>query len=151
MGILDGSVPKPPKTIEVVKADNKKEVVNNPEHDSWIAKDQQLLSYLLNSLTKDALAPVATATTAYEAWTRLETMFSANSKARVANLRVQLATLKKGGMTTAAYFNKMCSIKDELAAVGKIVEDEEMITYIANGLDYEYNPLSLLFFALPGP
>ena len=59
MGILDGSVSEPAKTIEVDKV-GKKENVHNPEYDSWIAKDQQLLSYLLNSLTKEALAPVAT-------------------------------------------------------------------------------------------
>jgi hypothetical protein len=44
MGILDGPVPEPPKSLEVAKAD-KKEIVHNPEYDSWIAKDQQLLSY----------------------------------------------------------------------------------------------------------
>jgi len=138
MGILDGSVSEPPKTIEVDKA-GKKENVHNPEYDSWIAKDQQLLSYLLNSLTKEALAPVATATTSAEAWKALEQMFSAHSRARVANLRMKLATLKKGSMSSSVYFTKMCSIKDELATVGKIVDDDEMIQYILARLDFEYN------------
>ena len=62
-------------------------------------------------------------------------------KARVSNLRMQLANLKKGNMTTAAYFNKMTSIRDELAAVGKAVDDEEMVQFIMNGLDFDYNPL----------
>ena len=67
-------------------------------------------------------------------------MFSAQSRARVTNLRMQLANLKKGGMTTAAYFNKMRSIKDELAAAGKPVNDDEVVSHILNGLDYDYNP-----------
>ena len=53
-GYLDGSFPKPAKTLKVVKADNKKEVVPNLEYASWVAKDQKLLSYLLNSLTNYA-------------------------------------------------------------------------------------------------
>ena len=43
-------------------------------------------------------------------------------------------------MTTAAYFNKMRSIKDELAAAGKPVDDDEVVSHILNGLDYDYNP-----------
>jgi hypothetical protein len=63
MGYLDGSFPKPAKTLKVVKADNKKEVVPNLEYASWVAKDQQLLSYLLNSLTNYALAQVTSTKT----------------------------------------------------------------------------------------
>lgn len=99
-----------------------------------------MLSYLLNSLTKDALAPVATATTAAEAWEVLERMFSAHSKARIANLRVLLSTTKKGNMSTSAYFTKMCSFKDELATVGKVIDDDEMVQFILNGFDFDYNP-----------
>jgi len=136
MGILDGKIPQPPKTVE----DDKKQQVPNPEYDSWIVKDQQLLSYLLNSITKDVLASVATVTSSAEAWESLETMFSAQSRARVTNLRMQLANIKKGGMSTEAYFNKMRKIKDELAAAGKPVHDDEVVSHILNGLDYDYNP-----------
>ena len=71
MRILDGSEPEPPVTLEVVKADGKTEIVENPAHDAWVAKDQQVLSYLLNSLTKDTLAPVATATKLHKHGRRL--------------------------------------------------------------------------------
>ncbi|WVZ83714.1 hypothetical protein U9M48_030834 [Paspalum notatum var. saurae] len=103
MGILDGSNPEPPKTIEVV-ADNKKQIVANPDHDSW------LLSYLLNSITKEVLVLVATATTSAKAWATLESMFSAHSKAQITNLHMQLSTLKKGNLSIPAYFSKMRSI-----------------------------------------
>ena len=62
MGILDGSTSEPPKTIEV-KTEGKATAVDNPGHDPWVAKDQQLLSYMLNSLTKDSLGQVARAKT----------------------------------------------------------------------------------------
>ena len=43
-------------------------------------------------------------------------------------------------MTSTAYFSKMTTIKDKLAAIRKPVDDEEVVTQILNGLDYDYNP-----------
>ncbi|WVZ95461.1 hypothetical protein U9M48_041224 [Paspalum notatum var. saurae] len=140
MGILDGSTPALAKTIQVQK-EKDAQTMPNPDYDSWLAKDQQLLSYLVNSITKEVLPQVASATSASGAWKALEGMFSASSKARVTNLRMQLSTLKKGNMSTAAYFTKMRSIQDELAAIGKVIEDNEMVSYILTGLDFDYNPI----------
>lgn len=141
MGILEGKVPAPSQTIEVENAEKKKVVVPNKEYEKWLAKDQQQLSYLINLVAKDVLAQVAKLETSAELWSALEKMFAAESRARVLHLWMQLVNLKKGAMTTSTYFTKMIAIKDELAAVGKIVDDEEVVTQILNGLDFEYNPL----------
>ncbi|XP_022683525.1 uncharacterized protein LOC111257729 [Setaria italica] len=126
LGILEGKVPAPSPILEVLLDGKKK--VSNPEYDSWVSKDQQFLSYLLNSITREVLAGVATTTTSTEAWKVLEVMFVEQSRARVTNLQMQLATLK-GSLTMAAYFNKMQNIKDELAAAGKSIGDEEIYTH----------------------
>jgi hypothetical protein len=76
-GILDGSVKAPPKIMEVIKDDKTKEMVSNEAYATWLKQDQQVLGHLLNSLTKDVLGQVATATTAVEAWAALDSMFSA--------------------------------------------------------------------------
>jgi hypothetical protein len=68
--------------------------------------------YLLNSVPTDVLGQVTTTTTAAEAWAVLEDMFLWQSRARVTNLRLQLATLKKGTMATSVYFNKMKGLGD---------------------------------------
>jgi hypothetical protein len=81
---------------------------------------------------------VVTATASAKAWQALEEMFSASSKAWVTNLRMKLATLKKGSMSSSVYFTKMCSMCYELATIGKI-DNNEMIHYILAGLDFEYN------------
>jgi len=142
MGILDGSIKETPKTMELVKADDKKEIVANPKYDLWVAKDQQLLSYLLNSITKEVLAQVAVEITSAGAWKALQIMFAAQSRARVTNLCMQLSTLKKGSMTLSTYFTKMVAIKDELTAIGILIDDGEMTSHILNSLDFdfEYNP-----------
>jgi hypothetical protein len=40
--------------------DDKKPPMPNPNYEAWIAKDQQVLSYLLSSLSRDILSQVAT-------------------------------------------------------------------------------------------
>lgn len=47
-------------------------------------------------------------------------------------------------MTASAFFNKMVGIKDELAAVDNIVDDEEVVNQILYGLDYDDNPFYFL-------
>jgi hypothetical protein len=95
MGILDGTSPEPAKTITIEK-DGKSEETPNPAHEAWVTKDQQLLGHLLNSVTKEVLGQVVTLSTSAEVWAALQTSFAASSHARVTNLRLQLANIKKG-------------------------------------------------------
>lgn len=141
LGILEGSIKDPPEILEIIKDDKSKETVSNPAYSTWLAQDQQILAFLFNSVTKDALGQVATLALSAEVWVALENMFFAQSCARVTHLRMQLSTLKKGNMTTSVYFNKMKAIADELAGAGKKVEDDKMISFILTGLDSEYNPI----------
>ena len=126
MGILDGSSPAPPKVLSVEK-DGKAEEKPNPAYEVWVARDQQLLGHLLNSINKEVLAQVATLTTSAEVWATLEGSFAAQSHARVTNLRLQLANLKKGNMKMAAYLAKMKNISDEIASAGKTVDADDMV------------------------
>ena len=64
---------------------------------------------------------------------------------------MQLANCKKGSMTAAAYFSKMKKLGDELAAAGKVIEDDEMVTLILAGLDFDYNPLVQSVVSRPTP
>lgn len=59
VGLLDGSSVPPAPTIQVQKADKSAEAVDNPEYDKWLVQDQQVLSYLLSSMTKEILVQVA--------------------------------------------------------------------------------------------
>jgi hypothetical protein len=57
------------------------------------------------------------------------------------NTRVQLATLKKGGLSAIEYFNMMKALADTLAIIGQPLKDEEFITYMLAGLDEPYDSL----------
>lgn len=102
MGILDGSEPEPPETMEVVKAADKKEIVLTQP---WFVGRQgsTCTELFVEFPYKGRPSPVATVTKSAQAWEALESIFSAHSKARVANLRMQLATLKEGSMSCSTF------------------------------------------------
>ena len=52
-----------------------------------------------------------------------------------------LINAQKGNQTVAAYFASLRGLADELAAVGKAIQDDELISYIIHGLDVDYQPL----------
>nr|XP_044378684.1 uncharacterized protein LOC123101172 [Triticum aestivum] len=78
---------------------------------------------------------------AHSAWTALKNMFSSQSRSRINNLRIALANTQKGNQSVPVYFSRMQSLADELAAAGRPMEDDELISFILAGLDLDYNPL----------
>jgi hypothetical protein len=61
-------------------------------------------------------------------------------RSKVTNLRFALTNTKKGNMTMSQYFTKMKGLADELAASGKTLDDEEIVSYILNSLDSDHTP-----------
>ena len=68
-------------------------------------------------------------------------MYSSQSLSRVNNIRTSLINAQKGNQSVASYFATMRGLADELAAAGKPIQDDELISYILHGLDQDYQPL----------
>jgi hypothetical protein len=68
-------------------------------------------------------------------------MLASQSKAHTIQLCTRLATNRKGDQFAAAYYNKMKSFADEMAAAGKPLEDDHFVSYVLVGLDQDYNSL----------
>jgi hypothetical protein len=60
MPLLEGTDRAPSKLIEVEYVDKKKVTVDNPAYAAWMAKDQQVLRFLLNTLSPDNLSHLTT-------------------------------------------------------------------------------------------
>jgi hypothetical protein len=118
-GYLDGSTPKPEKSISSTYKDGKVVDLPNPVHAAWAIQDQQVLAYLLTSVSKEVLTQMVSAETTQAAWTALTNMFSSQSCSCINNLRISLSNTEKGNQTVAVYFAKMRSLADELAAAGR--------------------------------
>lgn len=67
-------------------------------------------------------------------------MFASQSRARVINTRMALATTSKGTSSATEYYTKMKGLADEMASASKRLEDEELVSYILAGLDIDFNP-----------
>jgi hypothetical protein len=133
---------EPPDAEVVEKAADGTAVTNpNPTFETWYARDQQILGLILSNVGKEVQAQIVAAQTAAQAWSAVEKMYSAQTRAKTMNVRLALATTKKGTMLITDYVAKMKGFADEMAAVGKALDDEELVAHICNGLDADYNPV----------
>jgi hypothetical protein len=139
-GFLDGSEKAPEKNMEIEK-DSKKLAVPNPDYAVWHVRDQHVLTYLVTSLSREVLAGVASNTTAATMWAAISQSFASQSRSRVLHLHNQLVTTRKGNMSIASYFLTMRGYADEMADARKSIDDDDVFSYILNGLDVDYNLL----------
>lgn len=143
MGYLDGTMAEPPAVLTTeTDVAGKKEISStpNPAHVLWYTQDQQVLTFLLASLSRDVLLQVHSLASATGVWTVIQQMFASHSRARHIQLSGQLSNTKKGDSPVAIYFTKMKGFADEMAAAGKPIDDDELVSYILQGLDSDYNP-----------
>jgi hypothetical protein len=114
MGYVNGSIKASATTIPTSATDATP--IPNPEFEQWEAKGQQVLNYLLSSLTCDILMQVSSGETACDVWTAIDAYFQ--SQARVISTRMVLSTMQKGSSTVAEYYAKMKTLADEMASAG---------------------------------
>jgi len=132
----------PPPEFLVAKGDGDTEdSIPNPDYDAWMAKDQQVLSYLLTSLSKDILGHFNTEVTATGAWAAIEGLFATQSTVWIIATHMALATASKGTSRIAKYFGKIKGLVDEMTSASKKIKDEELISYILISLDEPFGPM----------
>ncbi|KAJ9683081.1 hypothetical protein PVL29_018886 [Vitis rotundifolia] len=77
----------------------------------------------------------------HAAWFALERIFSASSRVRVMQLRLEFQTTRKGSLTMMEYILKLKSLADNLAAIGEPVTDRDQILQLLGGLGADYNSI----------
>ncbi|KAL9251846.1 Retrovirus-related Pol polyprotein from transposon RE1-like protein [Drosera capensis] len=140
LGIVDGTIGAPETMLTVTTTDGATQVPN-PAYQNWLQQDQSVLSILLSSLSHDVLGRVLTLSTSYDVWVALERMFASQSRARIMHIRRQLAMIQKKNLSMTTYFNKVKSLADALGSCGKVLPEEDIVTYILTGLDTTYDPI----------
>jgi hypothetical protein len=142
-GLLDGTDIAPSKMMAAANPDKEKEplMVPNPEYRTWLSRDQKVLGYFLKSLSKEVLMHVLRMEHAAEVWKAVESMFASQSLSKVTNLRIALANTKKNNLSLSTFFAKMQGFADEMAAAGKPLADDELVSFLLAGLGSHYNSL----------
>jgi hypothetical protein len=85
---------------------------------------------LLTSVSHDVLVQIVALPSAEQAWKHIETSFASQSRARVINTHIALATSQKETSTAVEYIAKMKTLADEMTSVGMKLDDEEVCSYI---------------------
>lgn len=80
------------------------EISPNPEYSDWIRRDQFTFSWILATITPSMVGYIGRCSTSAQLWSTFETLFRSQSKARSAQLRFQLQTIKKGDLSIDELF-----------------------------------------------
>lgn len=116
--------------------------IPNPEYSTYNKKDQYLLSWINMSLSPFVLSTAYGLHTSRQVWSALSTRFASQSKSQVSHLKRQLQWLQQGSKSCTEYLRLVKSIADQLDAVGKPADDEDLISFIMRGLNPHSIPSS---------
>lgn len=73
-----------------------------------------------------------------EVWDSLANWFAAPNRSRVSHLKRQLQNLQQGNKSCADYIHTAKGLANQPAAVGKPIEDDDLISHIISGLSTAY-------------
>jgi transposase InsO family protein len=135
LGIVDGSETCPSEFI--LDDEGKPTSIRNPEFLVWQKKDQFILAWINATLTERILSTVYGMNTAHQVWSYLSNRFAPNSRTQISHLKRQLQTLDQGSQHCSDF---LLTAKDQLAAVGKGIDEEDLISYVVGGLNSSYHP-----------
>nr|GEX35932.1 hybrid signal transduction histidine kinase M [Tanacetum cinerariifolium] len=81
-------------------------------------------------------------TTARDAWERVEKLFQDNKRTRAVALKGELHMLHMGDQSVDEYFSKIDSLVTLLSDLGLDVSEDDVVTYVINGLSHKYGSLA---------
>ncbi|KAF3785672.1 hypothetical protein EJ110_NYTH26359 [Nymphaea thermarum] len=131
MGYIDRSFKCP---NQFLPSEDGKWNVLNPAFLEWHRGDQLLLSWIISSLSEVVHNQVVGLDSSYKAWTTIKRIFTAQSRAKVQQLKSALQNLKKGTESITAYFHKAKGIAHQLAMASKPVDEDDLVMNILFGL-----------------
>ncbi|XP_060186369.1 uncharacterized protein LOC132615795 [Lycium barbarum] len=100
VGFIDGTITQPAVTDETFK--------------SWTRCNNMVISWILNSLSKEIAETVLYSKTAKEIWTELEERFGQSNGPQLYQLQKEISELAQGNSDIAGYYTKLKRLWDEL-------------------------------------
>jgi hypothetical protein len=137
VGFIDGTETCPPKNLD--------SGLLNSAYIVWQKKDVYLLRWILASLFEKLVSTVYGMETSQQVWSALQTRFSSQSRSRISHLKRQLQALTQGTKSCSEYLENAKHLTNQLAAPGKPVDDQDLISFLLSGLPSTYTPFVTSF------
>jgi hypothetical protein len=103
---VDGTLPKPSST--------------DPTLHAWVRCNNMVLSWILNSVSKEIANSVIFLNTAADMWEDLKERFSQSNGLRVFQLQKAISTLTQGNHSVSSYYTHLKGLWDELSNIRPI-------------------------------
>ncbi|KAL5582148.1 hypothetical protein UlMin_014590 [Ulmus minor] len=102
LGFVDGSIAEPPSTDANM-------------FNSWIRNNNMVISWILNSVSKEIFASIMFASSAREIWLDLKDRFQQKNGPRIFQLKRELMNLRQDQNSVSIYFTKLKTVWEELS------------------------------------
>ncbi|OMO87953.1 hypothetical protein CCACVL1_08645 [Corchorus capsularis] len=96
---------------------------------------------MIASASETVVSHIASATSSFDAWEKLNKLYANKSRSRVMALRDKL-TIPRGNKSISEYFQLLRGISDELALINTIIPEDELVILALNGAGPEYKELA---------
>ncbi|KAI0520010.1 hypothetical protein KFK09_007475 [Dendrobium nobile] len=131
---LDLSIPPPPQTISHSDGSTHP----NNLFQQWHLTDQNLAASLCSTISSAILPYVVNLESTADIWNLLQNHFQATNRSKVIQLKNTLHNISLKNMTMSQYLSEIKNLVDQIAASGSVVDNEDIILYIINGLPSSY-------------
>ncbi|XP_062115983.1 uncharacterized protein LOC133830089 isoform X1 [Humulus lupulus] len=102
LGFLDGSISKPSSSDSLL-------------YNAWLRNNNMVISWILNSISKDISASILYDESAAEIWNDLKVRFQQRNGPHIFNLRKELINLKQDLQSVSIYYTKLKTLWEELS------------------------------------
>ena len=145
MGIVDGSNPCLHQCSSDKLCD---QGVFNFAYVVWQYKDQTVLGQIVSSLSPSIVSTIYGLKTSRLAWQALNLRFVAPSTSLISLIKKKLQSLQQSSMSCQSFLDEVKSLSDELSAIGKPVEDSNLILFVLNGLNSSFHSFVTIYMLL---
>ena len=113
-------------------------VTTNPAYTIWKRQDKLLYSALLGAISITIQPLLSRASTAAEIWDTLASTYGRPSRGHVKQLLNQLKAWTKETRSIDEYVQGLITRFDQLALLGKVIDHEDQLDYVLQGLPEDY-------------
>ena len=105
---------------------------------TFMKRDVKARRVILDAVKGHVIPHISAKTHAFQMWTSLTNLYQSSNENRKMMLREKLKNVHMSkGEGMASYLTNITQVRDELAAVGEVIENAEMVRTTLNGMTHQ--------------